>query len=124
MLVTHVGIARLEPPASRVLEVRIARGAGSGYAVDLAIKDPEGHVLTPDHTEYPGKVSCFEVVYNTAYRAAVLMGAFKLPDEPSASPKVGGSAEAPSSQAEVPAPGTPLSEPARCPAEPPPGRYG
>lgn len=62
----------LEPPFARVITVRIAK-TQSIYRLDLLVKDLEGRPIDALHTELPASLSCFEVLYRGAVRAALHM---------------------------------------------------
>lgn len=64
--------AVLEPPAERVVEVKIAKNSGM-YRLDVVTKTLEDQTLDEEHAEFPGQMSCFEVLYRAALRAAVQM---------------------------------------------------
>ncbi len=62
----------LEPPAARVMTVRIAKTQAI-YRLDLAVKTIDGQSIDELHTELPASMSCFEVLYRGALRAALHM---------------------------------------------------
>jgi hypothetical protein len=63
----------LEPPASRVLDVRIERPIGGDYAVIVALMDLEGHAIESFTHAYPGSMECFKVLHKVALLAAIEM---------------------------------------------------
>lgn len=63
----------LEPPASRVLDVRIDRPFGGDYAVKVTLMDLEGHALESFTHAYPGSFECFKVLHKVALLAAIEM---------------------------------------------------
>lgn len=60
----------LEPPFARVMTVRIAKTQRI-YQLDLFVKEPDGKPIDEVHTELPASMSCFEVLYRGALRAAL-----------------------------------------------------
>jgi hypothetical protein len=72
MVLPMLAGARLEPPAERVVEVKIAKTAGL-YRVDVVTRSLDGRTLDEEHADFPGQLSCFEVLYRAALRAAIQM---------------------------------------------------
>ncbi|MBK9263127.1 MAG: hypothetical protein IPM54_25400 [Polyangiaceae bacterium] len=62
----------LEPPAERVIMVRIAKTPAI-YRLDVVVKDLDGQMLEEERIDLPANMSCFEVLYRGALRAAVQM---------------------------------------------------
>lgn len=62
-----------ETRASRVLELRIDRPAGSEYAVDVVIKDIDSNVIRDKTLRFPGSMECFKVLHKVAFVAAIEM---------------------------------------------------
>ncbi|HRI70329.1 MAG TPA: hypothetical protein PK156_39125 [Polyangium sp.] len=62
----------LDPPVARVLVVRIGK-TRADYLVDVIVRDLNGQTLEEERTDFPASMSCFEVLYRAALRAAVQM---------------------------------------------------
>lgn len=69
----------LEPPFTRVITMRIAKNQ-SIYRLELFVKERDGRPIDEVHTELPASMSCFEVLYRGALRAALHMN-LNAPDE-------------------------------------------
>lgn len=61
----------LEPPASRVLEVRIERPAGGAYGVEVVFRELGGQAVKTVRLTYPGAMECFKVLHKVALVAAI-----------------------------------------------------
>lgn len=94
----------LEPPASRVMTMRIAK-TQAVYRLDLLVKDLEGRPLDELRTELPSSMSCFEALYRGALRAALYMNLNATVSEP-----------APTLCPAAPPPPPPPASPPQCPA--------
>lgn len=62
----------LEPPFTRVITMRIAKNQAT-YRLDLFVKELDGRPIDEVSTELPASMSCFEVLYRGALRAALHM---------------------------------------------------
>jgi hypothetical protein len=71
----------LDPPAERVLSVRIDPRPAGGYHLRLAVSTLDGALLDEQELDYP-PLCCFAVVYYAAFNAAVMIN----PPRPPASP--------------------------------------
>jgi len=72
MVVPMLAGPMLDPPAARVLVVRIAK-TPEIYRMDVIVRDLEGQTLEEERSDFPANMSCFEVLYRAALRAAVQM---------------------------------------------------
>jgi len=73
----------LDPPTSRLLNVRVGKTPAGNYAVDLAGNEVDGTSLWSTHHEFPAETSCFEVLYKAALRASIVMENQAASEEPS-----------------------------------------
>jgi len=62
----------LDPPATRVLVVKIAK-TKNNYLVDVLVNDLDGNKLDEERTDFPADMSCYEVLYRAALRVTVQM---------------------------------------------------
>lgn len=102
--------------AERRLVVRIHGSANGGKHVDLSVVDAQGGVQAERHKLYVATAECHKVLYDTAYDAAQMLGAFE-PPPPKESVMCPVSAPLPPKE---PTPCPPLVRP--CPTCPPPVR--
>ncbi len=70
------------------LVVRIQGTANGPKSVDVSVVDSRGSVQPDRHNEYPAATECHKVLYDTAYDAAQMLGAFepRPPQEPMTCP--------------------------------------
>lgn len=61
----------LEPPASRVLDVRVDKPNGGDYIVNIAIKELDGRVIMALRETHPRSMECFKVLHSAALAAAL-----------------------------------------------------
>lgn len=76
----------LEPPASRVLDVRIQTPNSSDVVVDITLEELDGRVRNTHQQTYSRSMECYKILHLTAVAAAIDMDR-DAPDEPPAPPK-------------------------------------
>lgn len=83
-----VGAELLREDAERRLVVRIASSAKGGKRADVSLVDAQGVVVAERHTPYLRTTECHKVLWEVAYHAATMLGAFEAtpPKEPIACP--------------------------------------
>lgn len=69
----------LREDAERRLVVRIQSSSTGGKRADVSLIDGEGVVVAERHTSYTAKMECHKVLWETAYDAARVLGAFEPP---------------------------------------------
>lgn len=99
----------LDPPAARVLVVRIAK-TRDDYLVDVIVRDLEGKTLEEERADFPADMSCHEVLYRAAIRAAVRMNKGVRSAKAQCPPPPSPPAPSPIPVCEMPPP-TPKTEP-------------
>lgn len=73
ILTTLLAKPLLEPPETQLFEVRIAKAPTGAFHVNLLTKDLDGREMKSTQHEFPGDLSCFEVLYKAALRSAIHM---------------------------------------------------
>ncbi len=69
----------LDEDAEQRLVVHIHGSANKAKSVDVSVVDAQGTLLAERHDPYAPTTECHKVLYDTAYGAAEMLGAFKPP---------------------------------------------
>jgi len=82
LLSTWLPEATMVDDAERRLVVRIRRSPTGAKLADLTLVDAADATNRDHHERFSAKVECYRVLYETAYAAAKLLGAFNKPPPP------------------------------------------
>lgn len=82
LLAIWVDLRMLSLDAARRLIVRIRRSPAGGKLAELTLLDTSGSTLAEKQRTFASKTECHKVLYDTAYDAATLLGAFEKPPVP------------------------------------------
>lgn len=77
----------LEPPETRVLDVRIEKPRDAPYVVHIHLKELDGTLRAERQLTYPEATECFKVLHSTAIAAAVELDRDAPPEASRAPPK-------------------------------------